>query len=48
MDIIEATILEKDIGNTLWAEIVLAIIHIKNLQPIQALKDLISPIKIQD
>ena len=44
MDITKATILEGNIDNNLWQELVLAITYIKNSQPTQALKN-ISPYK---
>ncbi len=43
-----ATILEGGIDDMLWPEIVLAITHIKNLRPIQALEGFISPIELQN
>lgn len=48
IDMIQATILKKDINNILGLEIVLAIIYVKNLQLTRALKDSMNPIKIQD
>lgn len=45
---VQAMILEEDIDNNLWPEIVLAMIHVKNLQPTRALKSSISPIEMQD
>lgn len=48
MDMVRATILENSIDNTLWPMIILAMIHVKNLRPTQALKDSISSIEIQD
>lgn len=48
MDIVQTTILEGGIDDTLWPEIVLAMTHVKNLRPTRALKDSISPIEMQD
>lgn len=48
MDMVRATILEGGIDDTLWHEIVLAMTHIKNLRPTQALENSISPIEMQN
>lgn len=46
IDILKTIILEKEIDNMLQPKIVLAIIHIKNLELIQALKEFVSLIKM--
>ncbi len=43
---IRVTILEGGINDTLLPDIVLGMIHIKNLQPTRGLEGFISPIKI--
>lgn len=43
-----ATILEGRMEDTLWPEVVLAMTHVKNLQPTRALEHSISPIEKQD
>lgn len=48
IEMVKATILEREIKDTLWLEVVLAIIHVKNLWPTHALIGSISPIKKQD
>ena len=45
---IRVIILKKEIDNMLWPEIVLAMTHIKNLRPTQALERFISLIKMQN
>lgn len=47
MKMVMATILEGKIEDTFWPEVILAIIHVKNLQPILVLEDSISLIKKQ-
>lgn len=46
IEMVKATILERGINDTFWLEIVLVMTYIKNLQPIWALKNSISPIEI--
>lgn len=46
MNMIRVTILEGRIDNMLWPEIVLAMTHIKNLKPTQALRGFKSPIEM--
>lgn len=48
MEMVRATILEGGIDDTLWPEVVLAMTHVRNLRPTRALKDSMSPIKMQD
>lgn len=48
MEIVRTTILKRGIKDTLWPEIVLVMIHVKNLRPSQALEDFFSLIKKQD
>ncbi len=47
MEMVRATILEGGMDDTLWSEVVLAMIHIKNLHLTQALERSISPVKIE-
>ena len=47
MDMVRVTILEGEIHETLWSEIVLTITYIKNLLPNRALKGSMSPIEMQ-
>ena len=46
LDMTKATILESNINNNLWPELVLAMTYIKNSRPMQALEN-ISPHKAQ-
>lgn len=46
MDMTRTTILESNINDNLWSELVLAMTHIKNSQPTRALQN-ISPRKAQ-
>lgn len=48
MEMVRATILEGDMDNTLWPEVVLAMTHLKNLWPTQALEGAISPFEKQE
>lgn len=48
MDIVQTTILEAGINNTLRPEIVLATTNVKNLGPTRAFKDSMSPIEMQN
>ncbi len=48
MEIVRVIILEGEINDTLLSEMVMAMIHIKNLRPTRALKGSISPIKMQN
>lgn len=45
MDMTRATILEKNIEDELWPELVLAMTYIKNSRPIRALANNLSPYK---
>lgn len=48
MDMVRATILEGNIDDLLWPEIVLAMTHIKNIRPTRSLKGSISPYEMQN
>lgn len=48
INIMRATILEWGIDNILWPKIVLTMTYIKNFRLTQALKEFISPIRIQN
>ncbi len=48
MDMVKGTILESGIDDAIWPGIVLAMTHIKNLQPTRALEGFISPIEMQN
>lgn len=46
IDIVRTIIVEQEIHDTLWLEIILVIIHVKNLPPIHVLEGNINPIEI--
>lgn len=48
MEMVRATILKKEIEDTFWPKVLLAITYVKNPQPIRALEDSINPIEKQD
>ena len=48
MEIVRAIILERELDETLWLEVVLPMTHIKNLRPMQALERSISPAEMHD
>lgn len=48
MEMVRATILEGGMDDTLWPEVVLAMTHVKNLQPTRALEGKISRTEKQD
>lgn len=47
MDMTRATIIEKNINNNLWPEVVLAMTHVKNIQLTRALEEDKTPHQIQ-
>ena len=48
MEMVRATILEGEMDDILWPEVVLAMTHVKNLRPTRALEGSISPAEMQD
>lgn len=48
IEMVRATILEGDMDDTLWPEVVLAMTHVKNLRPTRALEGAISPLEKQE